>query len=191
LPSPLRCDRCALQRTVCLCADIAPVSTDTEFLIVRHVVERARPSNSGRVAALALTRCQLLEQGVHNAPLDEAPLRRPGLALLFPGGRLLQPADAGQLRAIVVLDGSWAQARRMRQRIPALRALPTVSLPAPPARDRLRREHLAEGMSTLEAIAETVALLDGPGPAEQLRALHARFVERSLITSRGYRQQGT
>jgi DTW domain-containing protein YfiP len=80
---------------------------------------------------------------------------------------------------LVVLDGSWAQARRMLQRIAPLRTMPRLSLPVRDA-ERLRRPTVAGGMSTLEAIAAALALLGDAEAARGLEALHRLAVSRGL-----------
>ena len=169
-----RCVRCRQQR--CVCAAIAPVETRTRFLIVRHRAERSRLSNTGHFAALALAGCQLLEYGDREARFDDESLQAgPGTALLFPGGATTPPTPPPQ--RVIVLDGSWSQARRMRQRIAALRGVPLLTLPPPDAaRRRLRRAPHSDGMSTLEAIAGAVALLEGPAPAAALERLFDAIV---------------
>src|SRR5688572_7671171 len=81
-----RCVRCLLQRRVCVCAEIPRIATRTRIVIVRHISERWRSSNSGRAAALALENCELHEHGDRDAPLDAAVLDRPGSWLVFPEG---------------------------------------------------------------------------------------------------------
>jgi DTW domain-containing protein YfiP len=81
---------------------------------------------------------------------------------------------------LIVPDGSWTQARRMTQRLPALRTLPRLALPAPPPGLRLRRPHVTGGMSTLEAVAGAFEAVGAPHDAARLLALHAAGVERVL-----------
>ncbi len=66
----------------------------------------------------------------------------------------------------------------MLQRIPSLRELPRLSLPAPPARERLRAPTVAGGMSTLEAMARALELLGDAGAAARLDAVMAGAVAR-------------
>jgi DTW domain-containing protein YfiP len=148
------------------------VRARTRVVIVRHAMERWKPSNTARLAALALPDSRIVEYGL--ADRAEPPIPTDDAVLLWPEGD--PDARAGTL---VVVDGSWSQARRMVQRVPALRRLPRLSLPPPPPRDRLRREHLAEGMSTLEAIARALAHLEGAAVAEPLLHLHDLHVARS------------
>ena len=107
-----------------------------------------------------------------------------GTWLLFPDTQPPEPQAAPPQR-LIVLDGNWGQARRMVQRLPALRRMPGLALPPPPPNTRrLRRPPNADGMSTLEAMAGAVALLEGEEKAQQLYALHELMIER-VMESRG------
>ncbi|WP_257463300.1 tRNA-uridine aminocarboxypropyltransferase [Archangium lipolyticum] len=176
-PRP-RCLRCNLPLHLCLCAEIPRVETRTRFLILQHVVEIPKKSNTGRVAALALANAELLTYGVQAGSFDTALLSEPGTWLLYPDGPTA-PQDAPMPSRLVVLDASWSQARRMTQRLPALRALPRLVLPPPaPGMLRLRDPTHPSGMSTLDAIARAVAVLEGPEAAAPLERLAALRVQR-------------
>ncbi|QRK06202.1 DTW domain-containing protein [Archangium violaceum] len=178
VPPRPRCDRCNLPRHLCLCAELPRVETRTRFLLLQHVVEIPKKSNTGRVAALALANSRLLTYGAPAEPLDTALLSEPGTWLLYPDGPTAPP-DAPAPRQLVVLDASWSQARRMTQRLPSLRTLPRLVLPPPtPGMLRLREPTHPSGMSTLDAIARAVAMLEGPEAAEPLERLAALRVQR-------------
>ncbi|WP_164018044.1 tRNA-uridine aminocarboxypropyltransferase [Pyxidicoccus trucidator] len=173
-----RCHRCNLPSHLCLCAEIPRVETRTRFLLLQHVMEAGKKSNTGRVAALALVNGRLLLHGAPTESYDTALLSEPGTWLLFPDGPSAPP-DAPAPRQVVVLDGSWSQARRMTQRLPALRALPRLVLPPPePGMLRLREPSHPSGMSTLDAVARAVAMLEGPEAAAPLERLAALRVQR-------------
>ncbi len=181
-----RCGRCYLRVERCLCASVPRVAARTPVVILRHRMERHKPSNSARLAALALPACTIVDYGMGDA-IDEAVIAAPGTWLLWPDGPAAgEAASARAIDRLLVLDGSWSQTRRMLQRVPALRRLPRLSLPAPanpPA--RLRRQRLAEGMATIEAIARVLELIEGPATAAPLDALYAELVSRSLPLTGG------
>jgi DTW domain-containing protein YfiP len=173
-----RCPRCALRREACLCSELPQVVTRTEILIVRHLSEAARSSNTGRIAHLALPRSRLLDYG-GGRPFDDALLRAPRTWLLYPepGGA----APQGPPERLVVLDATWRQARKMVRRLEALWGMPRLCLAAPSmAPPRLRIPTRPDGLSTLEAIAAAVERLEGAEKAQPLAELHARFVRRAL-----------
>jgi DTW domain-containing protein YfiP len=149
------------------------------LLILRHVSERPRLSNTGLWAALAVEGARLLEHGDPRPPTDDPELGAEGAALLFPGPHAPTPPwPAPSL--LVVPDGSWTQARRMIQRLPALRRLRRLALAGPPPGPRLRRSLVPDGMSTLEAVAGAMAAAGAGAEARHLLALHAAGVERVL-----------
>lgn len=176
-PRP-RCGRCNLPVHLCLCAELPRVETRTRILLVQHVMELGKKSNTGRLAALALTSCRPLTYGSPTEFIDTALLSEPGTWLLFPDGPPAPP-DAPAPRQLVVLDASWSQARRMTQRLPVLRTLPRLVLPPPePGLLRLREPTHPSGMSTLDAVARAVAMLEGPEVAAPLERLAALRVQR-------------
>jgi DTW domain-containing protein YfiP len=148
---------------------VPALRTGIEFVFVRHASERTRLTNTGHWAALALEGSAVFEQGVPGEPLDLAPFALDGGYALFPGPPA--PAPLERPRRIVVPDGTWGQARRIMQRVPALRALPRLALPPPAAAGRLRRSTVAGGMSTLEAVAAALRALGEPEAAARLDAL--------------------
>jgi DTW domain-containing protein YfiP len=185
------CRRCYLNEAICLCDVIPCVPSRTEVLIVRHVAELRLTSNTGRFVALALPNSRLLEYG-GGPEFDDTELRSDGTVLLYnPGGTAsdsLRRPEAGAIRRLVVLDGTFRQARRMYKRIAALRELPELALPPPlVAPVRLRQPPSAHGLSTLEAVAHALALIEGEAIAEPLHALQAELVRR-VDTHRGRRR---
>jgi DTW domain-containing protein len=196
-----RCARCLFPFEACLCPDVPQLETRTSFLLLRHASELNRPTNSGRWAALALPRSRIVDYAVPMTPRapsarpeegwgdgglhraiapDLAALSEPGTAVLFPSPHPLT-LDAPP-RQLVVLDATWAQARRMIQRLPELQRLPRLALPPrDPAStaDPIRRPTVKGGVSTLEAIAGALHLLVEEEAARALDALHAAALERS------------
>lgn len=188
-----RCPTCWLQTAWCLCDRIIEVSTSVEVVIVRHPVESWRTSGTGRIAGLALEKCRILElsEDVQATDAELAELR--DAWLLYPGAGPEPeqfPSGSSRPSRLVVLDGTWRQARRMLRRLPSLWQLPRLSLPDkadPPA--RLRAARLAHQRSTLESIADAMAVLDGEATALELHRILSVFVERSLAV-RGRRTGG-
>ena len=154
----------------CLCAAVTLVPTRTRVLVLRHAAERHKPSSTARLAALALPGCRLVDYG--DGPLPELDLA--DTWLLYPDGAsaAARPPPA----QLLVLDGTWQQARRMLYRIPELRALPRLTLPAHTPLPHLRRQPRAGAMSTLEAIARALALLEGDAIAAPLEKLLDQLV---------------
>lgn len=193
--------------TACICEALPSVVTRTRIVIVRHARELVKPSGTARIAALALPGAEIIEyrdeqgdtpawvRALHPDPervlgpdaVAERLRALPSPHLLFPTGRTSRVAPP----TLVILDGTWRQARQMFRRIPGVPALPTVSLDSTAASvARLRNAFRAEERSTLEAIADAIAMLEGEDVAAPLHALNERFVRDSL-RSRGRMRPAT
>jgi DTW domain-containing protein len=180
----VRCERCLLQ--YCLCAEIPTIATATRVVIVRHHREIFRGSNTGRLAHFALPNSDLIDHGVVGAPATLPPLD--GAWLVFPDGQVAAPPISPPPRAIVMLDATWSQARRMFRKIPALRGLPVLRLPEGPMPVNRLRESPALGMvSTIEAIARALRLLEGEAVAAPLERLFEVAVARMAQSGRQMR----
>ena len=180
------CLNCYQRREICICPILPTVTTQTEFLILRHIYEAERPSNTGRLVALAMPNSRIIPCGggtrIGLSPVDDEFLRVPGTWLLWPDGTGTQPdiSDLAPPNRVVVLDATWQQARRLYSSMPVLRALPRLVLPAPIRdRDRLREQHRSDGMSTLEAVAAAVTKIEGAEAARPLEILYDELVRRT------------
>lgn len=176
------CLRCGLRRDACLCADVVRIENATQVLVLQHALESYKSTNTGRLATLALAKARLGLHGGREGDLDLGAVDLTGAAVLYPDA----PTATTEVRTLVVLDGTWQQARRMLQRIDALRGLPRVSIPARVVEgSRLRKPHFDGGLSTIEAIAEALRVIEGDAPADALHALHRLFMARVRSTRGG------
>jgi DTW domain-containing protein YfiP len=171
-----RCPRCLFLD--CLCAEVPTVTTRTRVVIVRHHLERWRTSNTGRLAALALPGATVLDHGA-GAVLPPDAVPRDGAWLVYPEGPPRTVAPEPPPRTLVIIDATWSQTRRMRQRIAALRGLPVLHLPrAEMPAARMRTSPGPGLVSTIEAIARALRLVEGDAPAAALERLFAIAVAR-------------
>jgi DTW domain-containing protein len=178
------CLLCKSTQSRCYCAHVPSVRTRTRFLILQHILEVPKTSNTGRAAARALMNCELRVYGAPASKVEPMPSLLEGfeteVAVLFPTGTFTTVAPQN----VVVLDASWSQARRMLQRIPELQRMRRISLNVPTERQSLRDAPPA-GCSTLEALAYFVEAAEDRDKGQALHELHAHLVQRNLI-ARGY-----
>jgi len=182
-PDLERCPRCLLQRRVCLCAQIPVIETRTRVVILRHQRENHRSSNTGRLAHLALPNSVIVEHGGMGGPVAMPSLE--GAWVVFPAGDPREVAPVPPPAQLVILDATWSQARRMFHKIGALRGLPLLRLPDAPAPAARLRSSPGYGMvSTIEAIARALRLVEGEAPAAALEALFQVAVDKAIATGR-------
>lgn len=179
--SRARCPRCLGGPGSCLCEALVPVDTRVRVVVLQHVLEASKLSNTGRFVTEVLRPSELRLYGAQGSPPPVEDLAH--ATLLFPGAG---PSDATlpASRSLLVLDASWSQARRMVQRLPALRALPRLSLKVDAPQKSLR-DAPPGGLSTLQAVARALALWGEDEAATALEDVHARLFARTLA-ARGY-----
>ncbi len=167
-PEPrLVCERCRRPEVVCYCRFVTPVPTRTRVVIFQHRRERDVPINTARIASLCLPSSEL-HVGVSfsgtaalRALLDDR--ERPAV-LLYPGPGAIDietsPPDGPV--TLVVLDGTWSQAKKLLRVNPELGALPRYAFrPPSPSDYRIRSEPREDYVSTLEAIVHVLSVLEG------------------------------
>jgi DTW domain-containing protein len=181
-----------MHASLCVCALVPRLATRTRLVLVIHHREDKKPTNTGRLAANCLENSQIVVRGQAARAAEAEP------ALRFPEGMqpvILYPAEdavplatfagagAGQERpvALVVPDGNWRQASKVRRRLAGLEGVPAVSLPEGGASSyRLRFEPVVGGLATLEAIARAFGVLEGPAVEEAMLRPFRAMVERTL-----------
>ena len=159
------------------------VTTQTRVVIIRHHLERFRSSNSGRLAHLALPNSEIVEHGGSFGPARLRDLD--GAWLLFPEGEPVHSAPVPPPKKLIVLDATWSQARRMYRKLDVLRGVPLLRLPDEPMPSARLRESPGPGrVSTIEAIARALRLLEGDRVAAPLEQLFEVAVQRAQSTGR-------
>lgn len=158
----------------------------TRLCVVAHYREVEKTTNTGTVAAHFVAGSTVLVHGRRDAPAPMPDFSGRRGMVLFPaeGATVLTPelGRDGPPVTLVVPDGNWSQARRMRRRVDWMLDLPCVTLPPSDRRTEyhLRRSPREHGLATMEAIARALGILDGPEPQRTLERIFGLFVQRTL-----------
>ena len=179
-----RCYACYRPTDQCFCNSIPNVANQTDVLILQHQRERTHPFNTARIVNKALDRCELLFDRNESFARRQLPIHE-GAALLYPGkeAKLIDDLPQKQKpKQLVILDGTWDQAKTLFRDLPQLQTLPQFKLaPATPGQYRIRREPTSTSLSTLEATVQSLQKLEPEtqGLEDLLRAFNA-MVEQQL-----------
>jgi len=183
------CLGCRLHTDLCACALLVPRPTRTRVVLVTHVREMGKPTNTGRLALACIEGARLIERGRRDGvppAIPSEPGSQPLLLYPVPGAipldqwKAAQSPDANRV-TLVVPDGTWRQTKRVRYRIPGLAEVPLVCLPGGlTSRFRLRHAGSSQRLSTFEAIAQALRILDGPEIADRLLHIFQVIVDRTL-----------
>lgn len=158
-----RCYGCFRPVETCFCAEIPRICNRTSLLILQHLGERSHPFNTARIVQRAMRDCRVVTE--HNRRFAAERLGISDHAgLLYPRAEAPLLADvppAERPQQLVVVDGTWHQAKTIVRDVPQLRGLPCFRLsPATPGEYRIRREPSADSLSTLEAIVAALRALE-------------------------------
>lgn len=161
----VRCRSCFKPAPHCICGLIEPVSNRTFVSILQHPRERFHAIGTARIARLGLERSRIVvPRDCFTRSLEQRFDVTPGTGLLFPhpgAKRLEDLAPHERPAGLVVLDGTWSQARRLYGANPWLHELPHFALSPPaPTRYRIRKAPRREFVSTLEAIVRALEILE-------------------------------
>jgi len=196
--------RCLKPRALCICDEITPVANRIVLLILQHPQEQDKLLGTARVTERSLTnavfRIGLSWPSLAKALGRPADPRRWAVLFLgstqagqFPAGRDIAVFDKqgkpvkdqddalADIEGVVVLDGTWSQAKTLWWRNPwVLKASRIALRPRQPSLyGNLRREPRREGVSTLEAAALVLGRLeDRPDIATALMGNFALMLER-------------
>jgi len=175
------CERCWRPVSVCVCAHLPSLAPRTKVLILQHPREHRVAIGTARMAARCLQGSTLVvstsldeHEGVRRALAD--PLAPPILLWPGPGARdLARDPPVGPV-TLVTVDGTWNLAKKLLKLNPGVAALPRYAIaPEQPSAYRIRREPSAECLSTIEALAQALGLLEGDPAAygAMLKPFHA------------------
>ena len=172
------CPKCLKPRSLCVCDEVVPIDNRIALLVLQHPQEQDKTLGTARLTVQSLTNA-VFRIGLSWPSLAKA-LGRPAeprhwaVVYLgatrpadFPPGREIavfdkkgepvpdQDASLAEIKGVIVLDGTWSQAKTLWWRNPWLLKLHRIVLDPPrPARlGRLRREPRREALSTVEAVA--------------------------------------
>ncbi|MFO0727827.1 MAG: tRNA-uridine aminocarboxypropyltransferase [Myxococcota bacterium] len=184
------CYRCLKPERLCVCQDLAPLLNRTPIRILQHPREQFHAIGTARLARLGLSSVDLVLHERGEVAAAEARLlrglTRPAVLYPAPGARLLQEIPASERPdGLVVLDGTWTQAKKLWRDHPWLHALPAVSLaPRSPSVYRIRPEPNPLAVSTIEAIAQALEILEPELAATpHLIGAFSRMIDRQLERS--------
>lgn len=184
-PSRRMCFVCSRPQSHCLCGYISPVHNHTRVIILQHPEEKKHPLNTARLAKLGLSNVELVigEQFLH---LKDLTRDFDSVFLLFPATEKdstypLQPLPKTKTSLLFVPDGTWRQVRQIMRLNPLLESLTRISLPVgQPSEYRVRKARETAAVSTIEAIARTLTVLEPDIDFEPLLTPFRQLVNQQI-----------
>jgi DTW domain-containing protein YfiP len=149
-----------------------------KFTLLTHAREFDKRSNTGRVVVEVLGRAaeQVRWDRVHPPVRLVEEIVAGGVALIYPGAADATGDDLTGIRQIILIDGTWQEARKIHQRSPYLHKLRRVCLKtAEKSVYRLRKNQKESGLCTAECVIEILRRTGDILPAERLQERFLTF----------------
>jgi len=166
------CERCLFTPSTCICGAIKRLTNKVSVVILQHPSEEKIAKNTAKLLNLSLTDCKIIkgENNTDFAILNSLPVK--STVLLYPNEHATYLDDTNPKPALsnithlIVIDGTWKKAYKILQLTPLLTKFKTVSfMQLPQNRYAIRKAPRADSLSTLEAVAHSLLLIEQLNPA--------------------------
>lgn len=169
---------------MCWCSAVTQVPSQTRVVFIQHPREAKVPISTCRMAHLSLPNSELhVGLSAVGNPSLEALCAKPGVAVLFPSE---SATDVDALttppETLVVVDGTWSNAKKVVEKCPLLSRLPRLKFfPEQPGNYRIRKEPEAHCLATIEATAFVLGRLEkAPARFTPILTAFDAMVEKQL-----------
>ena len=189
-----RCGNCRINYHFCVCSDLSATNVRSLVSLVVHVSELKLTSNTAQFVEKILPQnAEIFIRGKVNEPFNaESILSRPGRALfLFPDENSVELNQDFKEKFpgpyhLIVPDGSWNQAKRVKKREDKFDAGPTVRLPSGLLGEyKLRKAPQPDWVSTYEAVAYALGALESVECQEHMLKFFRKWVQATLNSRTG------
>lgn len=182
-----RCDRCYLRKEVCYCPHLPRIELRTRVAILMHWSEFKATTNTGRWVHLMLPNSEIRLRGQKSSPMSLEGLwddtRQPLFLYPTEDSEVLTEKHFEKPVTLIVPDGKWRQASKVWRREPELANVPCVRIaPGQPSRYILRRPPQPHCLSTMEAIARALGVLENRAIEGELLKVFDEMVNRTFLT---------
>ncbi|OUL58905.1 tRNA-uridine aminocarboxypropyltransferase [Pseudoalteromonas ulvae] len=159
------CENCHYPKSHCLCDVVTQLTHRTRIIILQHPSEVKAAKNTARLLQLSL---QNAEIWIGESPEDFLPLHsldQSSTFVVYPDEKAVMLEEytqsSTQVEALIFLDGTWKKAFKLLQLNNWLTRYPFLSFAVlPTSRYTLRKAPRADSLSTLEAVAYSLATLE-------------------------------
>ena len=193
----IRCVSCHLPQQSCICEFRSQAKAGVEFVVLMHRNEAYKPTNTGRLIEATIANTHVIqwvsraEPGEQLESLLGDPAYQP--ILVFPPGdgyreRMIKTpsmAEHAGKPLLILLDGTWRQARRMFRLSTYLQNLPVISLDRVRSSTYALRKAIHEGqLCTAEVAAALLHQLGEDCAGDTLESYYQKFNSHYIASRR-------
>ncbi|MER2493194.1 tRNA-uridine aminocarboxypropyltransferase [Catenovulum sediminis] len=183
-----RCPHCLVAQYACICSWKRTAPCNTEVILLMHSAEILKPTNTGRLISDVLAdKCHVFEWSRTEPPAELVKMLNEPSRQCF----IVFPTEASNRQVysekpdnqesktptLIILDGTWRQAKRMFNQSSWLKPFPCLQLNIAKVEDYgLRKAFSHEQFSTAQAAAFALAQLGEIPAAQVLQAFYSVFI---------------
>ncbi|MAD47519.1 MAG: hypothetical protein CMI02_01610 [Oceanospirillaceae bacterium] len=177
------CSHCGRPLRVCLCAAITQMAAPVKLIIWQEKTEARHPLSTAPLLNLSIQNSVLLQgdQYDYGEVFGSLPVEQ--VAVLYPlrEGQAVTEQQKRDIRALLIIDGTWRKTRKLMLQNPWLQQLPFIRLqPQTTSRYTIRTSPHEFGLSTIEAGVAALNWLSGGDEFDRVLAVLDRLVDIQL-----------
>ncbi len=194
-----KCTKCHYPIVTCVCCAVEKIPCTSRITVLQHPSETKVAKNTLRLLQLMIPTVEVcigetlqdfrnIQQRIQDSPYSKV--------LVYPGEKSQTISDfinknniTGRLSLfspleILFIDGTWRKAFKIYQLNSWLQTLPSVRLELPNSSHyTIRKSNKNNSLSTLEAVAFSLQMLEGISPAPFLKLLKYFIQQQSQFSS--------
>ncbi|SFC85039.1 tRNA-uridine aminocarboxypropyltransferase [Pseudoalteromonas denitrificans] len=171
------CSKCHYPKKTCVCEAVTRISCQTKVYVMQHPSEVKAAKNTIRLAQLCLPSIEVIvgEEPVDFNKIKNLPLEN--TFLLYPNENAVEIENLAVKNIakinLILLDGTWKKAYKILMKNPWLAKYETLSFASLPQNQyAIRKTKRSDSLSSLEAIAYSLEVLEGINTTPLYQVLH-------------------
>lgn len=169
------CEHCKYPIKTCVCSGFSCVESQVNISILQDPIESKHAKNTARLALLMLENVTVYVGVTPHDFIDVQSLVQSSkkTLLIYPSDqsiKLMEVQSPEQYQHLILLDGTWRKAKKLWLNNPWLHNLTVCKIePQKASAYHIRKTPNNKSLSTLEALAETLRVVEGIDPEPFMR----------------------
>lgn len=155
------CYSCIRPTSHCICSFVKPFTAHCNFLLLQHPHERKKYYSTAKLVQKSIINSKIIRGITFNKAEIEQALEGRKPYLLYPGedAKFCKSGDLNENDTVIVIDGTWVEARKIVYRNLFLQSLPKLSFKEKIiSQYKIRKQPKEFCLSTLECIVHLLKL---------------------------------
>lgn len=174
------CPACERPQKTCLCDVLVTIPCHYQLIILQDPTEARHALSSAPLLAKSIASARLIVGETFEPHIIIGPDWQREALLVYPSDNALSAQSVREraISTLIFLDGTWKKVARLLHLNPWLQTLPHFALtPDQTSRYRIRKSPRADGLSTIEAAAFTLNILQPDDNFDPMLAAFTKMID--------------